>query len=72
MLKVDPGVWGQVTCGEWKAVNSGCHISGFIQDSIRRNQQLVALTHNTAAHLPQQTLHLSKSPCVRTPSDTDL
>lgn len=68
MQKVGSGVWGQVTCDEWQAVNGCGHISGFIQDSIRRNQ-LLALTHNTAAHFLQQTLHLAKSPYVRTLSD---
>lgn len=69
MPKVDPGEWGQVTCDEWQAVNGGCHISGFIQDSISRSQFL-ALTHNTATHLLQQTLHLAKSHSVSTPSNT--
>ena len=58
MQKVDPGPWGQVTCDEGQAVDGCCHISGFIQDSIRRNQ-LLALAHNTAAHSLQQTLHLA-------------
>lgn len=67
MQVVDPGVWGQVTCDKWQAVNSGCHISGFIKDSISRNQ-LLALTHDTAAHLLQEPLHLAKPLCIRTPS----
>lgn len=42
--------------------------SGFIQESIHRNQP-PALIHRTAAHSLQQPLHLAKLPCIRTPSD---
>lgn len=52
------GPWGRITCDKRQAVDSGCHVSGSIQNSICRNQ-LLALTHDTAAHLLQYPLHLA-------------
>lgn len=60
---------GQVICDEWQAVDGGCRISCFLQESVCRNQ---LPDHNTApaAHSPLQPLYLANLPCNRAPSDS--